>query len=305
MSLLGVLASSAESSEEYYEDLWNQKQEYLWENFKDEMEYGYWGDYAYTYPCMNFGLFVILYTSAGEQLNIEKQLDQGEDHIGSYYWGEGDGFYLYSPELKESYKTCFFDGIAGEMRFALRECVKYFGITKEELKSAYRTMQENPYAIRSILGFLTDEEFESLKQPSGAFGVTPPEFVIEAAYMENDAWAQTLICRPYAVYVEELGRIVSDDELFYVDGDSMSDEMFNEFLKYDLTTPSMEEFWAYMKVRDISNQRIEQFANARELQLKAPQTGDDTDVAIGFMVTSVSLFVGLIIVGKKKRNKLF
>jgi len=260
------------------------------------------------YPLKSPSLIVLLYTDIAQELTIFKGDPEGGDIIGREYdWfigNRGDGyfeFFLYSPEINDATVKCRTGSFSAmEARCALRECVQYFDISKEELMQAYETMKEDPDAIRPILSFLTDEEFNSAKREDGTFGFTEwSQEIIDALYIEDDAEAHRILCDPYAVYICELGRVVTDKELFFEFWPVSVDELAT----YDLTSDEMGMFLTYVRSNmfnkdqlDMTDgrtnlEKLEYLESTREKQLAAKAGREAAFVGeLGSMLTAERLF---------------
>ena len=309
--LVPILGSSvlAEGEDAYYQELVEQRQEYIQNHYTNEEYY----EYYFYHPLFSPSLVVLLYTDIGEELTFEKEPDEADgDTMGMQHnWFKYGSGCLNSPELAKATEACStFPYTARESVSALRECVQYFDITKEELLAGFKLMKENPDAIRPLLTVLTDEEYEKAKGEDGTFGKTDwPEFVIEALFMEDDAMAHRLLTKPFTVYVPELGRVVETNELNYeLDYNSTAPDhyvTFDRLKSYDLTSDAMGEFIEY-QLRYIKNhdtpyaREVAELAAAREAQLKASQTGDGSVNALWVIAFAIPALAFVTI--KRKRR---
>ena len=297
---------------EPYSELWEERAQYLedWNNWK------YAGELYDYFPMLSGNLTVLLYTDIADELTFEKIYSEGGDLIGPEYLVVFGDYGIESPEVNEAIQSCKTGYTKStEVRSALRECVLHFDISKEELLNAYKTMRDNPDAIRETLSFLSDEEYQKLKSEkelgyeNGTFGKTEwPNFILDALYMEDDAMAQRLLCKPFAVYVEELGRVVTGTDLFYHFNASVE-----EFAKYDLTHDNVGEFLVYCREkylpddwRDLKDgrtaeEKLEYLESAREAQLKAAETGDGAVTATVIVALAVPTLAAVVLVKRKRR----
>ena len=299
---------------EYYAELLQEKKEYL-----EDREYRPSGADVFSIytPLNSPPLTVLLYTDIGSTLTIERGYSEGGDVVAAestwfMFVGEDGAEYLRCKEIDEAaklWKTGSYSAM--EARSALRECVKYFDISKEELLQAYKTMEENPDAIRPLLSCLSDKEYESAKSANGTFGRKPVDFMVEALYIEDDALAHRLLCDVYSVYVKEFGCVITAYEVFHTWPEEEVYEIETEEMeKCDLTGEEFAEFFAYCKKASIPNmegadheaalQKLAYLESVREAQLKAAQTGDSAVSAL--WVIALALPALTVVAVKRKRR---
>ena len=296
---------------EPYSELWEERAQYLedWNNWK------YAGELYDYYPMLSGNLTVLLYTDIANELTFEKIYSEGGDLIGPEYLVVFGDYGIESPEINEAIQSCKTGYTKStEVRSALKECVLHFDISKEELLNAYKTMRDNPDAIREILSFLSDEEYQQLKiekelgYENGTFGKTEwPNFILDALYIEDDATAQRLLCKPFALYVKELGRVVTGKDLFYHFNASVE-----EFAEYDLTHDDVGGFLTYCREKYLpddwrdskdgrtAEEKIEYLEAAREAQLQAAQTGDGAVNALWVIAFAIPALA--VVTAKRKRR---
>ena len=279
---------------------------------------------SFYYPLYSPALTVLLYTDAAKEFTFVR-----EDITGHWVLSAERSWFvigdyatsnccLMSPEITAATESCAtIPYKARESRSALREAVKYFDISKEELVEAFRKMKEDPDYIRPLLSFLSDEEYESSKLEDGTFGKTDwPEFVIEAMYIEDDAKAHDLLTYRNVVYIPELGRVTETNEIETAEYYLTFDERYHaegyltidDLIKFDLTSDSMGLFIEHLRKRvdedtaiEISEERMAMLEAAREYQLaNPPQTGEALYLIPAALV-SLALGV-LVIYPRKKKN---
>lgn len=271
------------------------------------------------------GLSVIMYTDIAKDLTLniyqykDGQVINKDDHYrhdewmyiftNVYFGGPDDliyptGISVQSPEINEILGDWF-----GASVYALREVIKHYGITKEELKSAYELSQTNPDHIRQYLSELTDDEYERLKGSDGKFisGI-PDDFVLEALCVEDDYVARNILLKPSCLYVPEI-----DQALTYhciVEYWSPETGKIPDWDEVDLTSDFVgiylaivHNFYYLEEVRgdakmwsDIMEARTKQLA-------KAPETGEEL-ILIPTAIASLSLGIYAIASKKFKRIKL-
>jgi hypothetical protein len=159
-------------------------------------------------------------------------------------------------------------------------------------------MQEEPDSIRSLLGFLSDEEFEGAKWDHGLFCYKPiPSFVMEALYMENDEIAYQLLTKPHSVYIKEFNRVITAWELANYWGNNIAwGNNIDILLSCDLTSDAMGDF-----IQNNRGLNSDALAAAREAQLQAKQAGDATVTSV-FVLALALPTLGAVVLAKKKRR---
>ncbi|MBE6543222.1 MAG: hypothetical protein E7675_02360 [Ruminococcaceae bacterium] len=303
VSSITMLSISSYAEDSRYNELMAQKKEYLAEH----KNYG--GELYYLSPLITPQITVLFYTDVANELTFEVHNGYTEDHYLNAFLRKGgySGQYfcfIISPELEQVTSKSKF---LGESRSALRDCIKYFDISKEELLEAFKTMKEDPDAIRPLFDFLTDEEYESMKEPDGTFGSADwPEFVIEAMFIEDDKKAHDLINYPYAVYVPELERVLTNHEIDRAHMWNINEyTTVDKLLTFDLTSDTMGEFIQYIKRNNylniyITSEHLSLLEKERARQL-AVETGEE----LIFIPLAVVSFAGAVaIVSPKLRRKL-
>ena len=309
VSINTVYADDATSE---YQALLAEKAEYL-KDFEGSGEIG-----QYLYPLLEeAGLTVLLYTDVASNFTfnktkIEDEFDNyvfWEDFVPSYYhvfyaYGE---YLLECNEINEAIADAWVNQkvsyvhenlpTGAEYISGLRACVQYFGITKEELIEANRKMQEEPDSIRTLLGFLTDNEFEGAKWDHGLFCYKPiPNFVMEALYMENDEMAYQLLTKPHSVYIKDLNRVITAWELSNYWGNNIVwGNDIHVLLSCDLTSDAMGDF-----IRNNRVQNIDVLEAAREAQLQAAQTGDGSLNALWVIAFAIPA-LAFVTIQRKRR----
>lgn len=289
------IQSYAENSYEGYEDLFEQRKEYL-----NEFGLPPGDDFmAMAEPFIpEVSLTVLLYTDIAKKLTFTKELDGSEVYLDSgdmWFCSYGD-YHLTSPEIDKAINATvnkYGKVVRREKSSHLRACIEYFDISKEELIKANKLMQETPDAIREVLSFLSDSEYELARKENGTFCTRPiPDFAIEALYLEDDVVANNLLCQEWSVYFEDhLNRVVTAWEIGV--GYLIQVE---ELVTCDLTPNWVGNF--------IENNRnsnhFAELATAREAQLKAAQTGDGAVNALWVVALAVPALSA--VVWKRKRS---
>ncbi|MBE6543524.1 MAG: hypothetical protein E7675_03920 [Ruminococcaceae bacterium] len=300
----------ASYANDLYIKLFDERQNYFYKNYNDGITTGFWGEYRTASPYLEHHfdncLLVILYTDIADQLKLTKEPNElGE--VSSFFGlicDDNNNYYeVVCPELYKNYERS---------KSLLRDLVKRYDISKQELIDAYKKMKDDPDCIRPLLSFLTDEEYESVRNSDGSFGTWDvPDFFIEALYVEDEVTAYNLLCMPYAVFVEPLGKVVCDADLFEISGQNISfeDNEFFNFLKNDLTSMGMSVFIDYLDVLkntddfsrniELNSSRWQRLKDARAKQL-AVETGEE----LIFIPLAVVSFAGAVaIVSPKLRRK--
>ena len=290
-------------------NLWNERAEYL----SDPDNWSYGGELYVYFPMLSGNLTVLLYTDIAKELTYEVCYSEGGDMIGPEYLFIYGDHGITSPEVDEAIKSCK-TGYASaiESRSALRECVQYFGISKAELLQAYQKMKDDPDSIRSVLDFLTDEEYDmAYKSPDGTFGMEGrqktdwPMYIIDALYLEDDTLAQKLLCKPFAIYIEEYKRVVTDKELL-----GSYDISVEEVAKLDLTSEEMGVFLSYVRNKITGNdandgrtnlEKLEYLESVREAQLAAKETGDASVTSVIVLALALPTLCAVVVAKKKRR----
>ena len=321
------------SAEDKYAELWKQREEYLKAKYEGYAEYlekadsqekiespiNYGGPFPYFSACE---LTILLYTNIAKDLTLEmhRQDPNVEAYLGRWrtvYYTLFDAkerdiytdFWVISPEISKAIEDCIPRSEEEstvsfvEMRSALRACIKFFDIPKEDLIKANKLMQEDPDILRDILPPMSDAEFERARWESGLFCAAPLEdFMIEALYLEDDVIANNLLCEPYAVFVKEYDSIVILNGTRYIDRFFDSDI---EYDKFDLTPEYMGDFinvcyhadnWLLSKDIGIKlrTEREKQLANP-----KPPSTGEEVYL---IPVALVSLALGALVIYPRRRK---
>ena len=272
-------------------------------------------------PLCSPPLTVLLYTDAAKEFTFERHINNADIIVGiNFNWFVYRGTslnhlypaecYLVSPEIYKATKKCRTEPYeARESRSALRECVKYFDISKDELVAAFKRMKEDPDYIRPLLSFLSDAEYESAKLEDGTFGKTDwPEFVIEAMYIKDDKKAHDLLTEKYAVYVPELKRTIEFHEVDTGENGGPGCINISQLIEFGLTSDSMGMFIKYLRnkvdngeIRKISEERMLLLEAEREKQLANPKTGEPVYLV---PVAIASLTFGVYAVYPRKKRKL-
>ena len=302
------LGSAAEST---YEELWAEKVAYE-KNFgvTDGTSEGHWNLF-YGFDC-NF----VLYTEKAKNLTFEVSWDDhelGKDILA--YLGEGK--YLLCNELWEVYHGTWKHNENGEscgpgpVYSFVRKLVKALGLTREEVLRAYDKMKNEPESARAVLSFLSDEQFEEYVSYVKTIG-KPTNFMFEAAFLEDDAEGESLLCKTGTVYFPELGYSLATTRLV---GDTRSaDFPIEMFLEFDLTSDEFGYYlanlrrylspnsydWIDYEEGDSPVDRLERLEAAREAQLAAAETGDNAVTAL--WVVALALPTLAVVTVKRKRK---
>ena len=324
-------------AEDKYDDLITARKEYLISRYP---KYGKFlekadGDQQIPTPGFNIGeaywmqsffdacdLTVLLYTDEAQNMTFDvvrssEIIIEGELEIeieGEYVWSEftslfiSDMIYITSPEIDAATNSCrseYYPHLAAKS--ALRACLDYFDISKEELIAANERMQQDPDCIRELFDdILSDKEFESVRQSNGLFCRAPLEdFMIEALYLEDDEMANNLLSIPYSVYVKEFDSMVT-----VMSGNYVHSFFYLESSKYydlDLTSDFMGDFinmlyhsgspWNGYDKRNYEVSLILKDARAKQL---AVQTGEEL---IFIPLAVVSLAAAVMIINPKRRRR--
>lgn len=310
IALFGV-GAVAEST---YEELWAEKIAYEKERgVTDGTSEGHWNLF-YGFDC-NF----VLYTEKAKNLTFEMSWDDhelGKDILA--YLGEGK--YLRCNELWEVYHGTWKHNENGEscgpgpVYSFVRKMVKALGLTREEVLSAYDKMKNEPESARAVLSFLSDEQFEEYVSHVKTIG-KPINFIFEAAFLEDDAKGESLLCKTGTVYFKELGyslattRLVGENrsldfpiELFL--GFDLTSDEFGYYLKnlrYYLTKESPGKYdWMVVPEGDSAMDRLVCLEAEREAQLAAAKTGDGAVNALWVIVIALPA-LAVVAVKRKKR----
>ncbi len=162
-SVLGVVIG-AENDSAHYEQLLKEKKAYIDREYADYLKGEYGAENYFWFPLISPPLRVLLYTDAGKNLTIIKNTEEEyHDGVDNSLFTFDSGC-LISPEINKATEACrTLPYTVRESVSGLRECIRYFGITKEELLAGFKLMKEDPDAIRPLLPMLTDREYESAR----------------------------------------------------------------------------------------------------------------------------------------------
>jgi hypothetical protein len=162
------------------------------------------------------------------------------------------------------------------------------------------------------LSFLTDEEFNSAKNDAGTFAETDwPQEIIDAICMEDEVEAYKILCKPFAIYVPEMERVMIAHEL----GNSRywRKVSVDDFATYDLTSDEMGAFLktAYKYAsgeKDVDSrdartgeEKLAYLEAAREAQLAAKETGDGAVQGVIVLAIAIPALAATLILRRKKR----
>jgi len=273
--------------------LYSEKQEYIKKCAIDWFQGEDFADHPFV-PGVT--LTVLLYTDVAQELTFIKHEKEGFLLPGESWFCGLDNYYISSPEIDTAINVSKYNGWRVEHSSHLRACIQYFDISKEELIVANQKMQEDAEGkvLRSLFPFLTDSEFETARKHNGLYYLEPiADFMIEALYLEDDVVANNLLCKPYAVYVKELGETVVIKEL------ELGAITVKEFAQFDLTSDWMGDFIDEC-ADDLSKADYEYLYSAREAQLKASQTGDGAVSALWAVAVAIPALAFVTI--KRKRR---
>ena len=277
LSTVGLFTAYAEDTllEEKYAALYAEKEEYL----KEHTEY----NSIYYEESM---LTILLYTDTAKDWNYERI---SFDAVYGGYEGEqfgvsilkmffGAGFFIKCSEIVELSKNCNYmrwydgayhdrDGSLLKGTSLLRECIKHFDISKEELISANKKMQEDPYSVFELFPMLSDHDIVSFSVDNIKKRVLP-EFIIEALYLEDDRAANTLLFADTTTLYMEDGCIVRAVNL---SGDDYYNMTVEELAEYDLKPIWVEYFLNNTEVAEIiGEEKLALLKAEREYQLENP-----------------------------------
>ena len=310
----GILTVNAEDK---YADLFEQKLNYfydLWSRDLYSAPSSYWGIH-YAFPS-ELDLTLLLYTETAKSFTFKKVVEEDIDYSVSGdppHWssnGEacfsGEDFYVACPEIDKIVEKNYV--FRGEGKSYLRACVQACGISKEEIIAARKKAQEDPESIRELLPFLTDEEFESAKNYKTGLYVDDiiPDYAIEALYIKDDAVANSLLGIPEAVYVKEIGRMVTINELSFNTPEKLNEQYVNveDLNNFDLTGEGFGAFieWRIRKIGRL-NDLYKEVNSIREYQLANPKPPSTGEAWYLIPAALVSLALGvLVIYPRKKKN---
>ena len=310
--ILAIMCSGFTSSaDSTFSELWEEKRVY-------EKEKGYVATGAESYIHMfymdypeRFSEEFLLFTEQGKALTYEfvSSYEGGLDMLGDYV----SGGYVACPQLSELRMAAMNEGkYALTSNSSYRRIIQELGITSDELRAAYKTMQEAPEQARELLPFLSDAQFdqfvENMKECS-----LPPNFVIEAACMKDDSQGNALMCIPGTVYVPEWEGCVSMVEFFDISckSNGLTVDIFDSV---DMTTPMMGAFIEDLKTVKLSMfndvdspdgrtpaQKLEYLESARESQLAAAETGDGAVYSVAVLALAIPALAATLILRRKKR----
>ena len=292
-----VLDVNAKDNYDEYKELFEQRKEYIYNtNY-------FWGEQYYGYPYSVADVkTILLYTSLANEISVEKEVPEimGDGYmdvslINSY----NNNYYVVSPEIDEIYDSLPVDADGEYKDYGpiLYHCVRYFDISKEELKKANKKMQDDPDSIRELLSFLTDEEFEDAKYDNGLFCACPlQDYEIEALYIEDKFIAYNLLVEKYGVYVEEYDETVcieSKDKYYH--------DFWDDYANCDLTSQIYGDFFEYCEALSFNIPEIPYMKAEREKQLANPKTGEPVYLV---PVAIASLTLGIYAAYPRKKRKL-
>ncbi|MBE6672839.1 MAG: hypothetical protein E7599_04900 [Ruminococcaceae bacterium] len=302
------LGTAAEST---YEQLWAEKVAYEKDRgVTDGTSEGHWNLF-YGFDC-NF----VLYTEKAKNLTFEVSWEDCE--LGEFVLAYlGDMNFLLCNEMYEVFSSTFKDNENGEscgpgpVYSFVRKAVKALGLTREEVLSAYDKMENEPESVRGILSFLSDEQFAEYISYVKTIG-KPTNFMFEAAFLEDDAEGESLLCKTGTVYFPELGYSLATTRL--VGDDRSVDFPIEMFLKFDLTSDEFGYYlanlrrylspnsydWIDYEEGDSPVDRLERLEAAREAQLAAAETGDNAVTAL--WVVALALPALAVVTLKRKRK---
>ena len=312
LATLGI-GSAAQST---YEELWAEKIAYEKDHpVTDGVNEASMWDLFYDFD-WNF----VLYTEKGKDLTFE---------ISNEYWEEtdeyvlaevGDNEYLLCKEMREIALSCFVydeNGNScgpGPVYSGVRKLVQTLGISRKEVLEAYDKMKNEPECIRSVLSFLSDEQFRYYVSHVKSIE-KPLNFMLEAPFFEDDAQGESLLCKTGTVYFPELGyslattRLVGEDRstAFPIEMFARFDLTSDEFgyylnnLRYYLTEQAPGKYdWMIVSEGDTALDRLVYLEGVREAQLAAAETGDNAVTAL--WVVALALPALAVVTLKRKRK---
>ena len=289
-------------AESNIEDLFEAREAYL-----DDVGEDKWKEFYYTDPTVSGSLTVLLYTDLAKELTFELEEDESGGNVvcsGSssvlLVWGD---YFITSPEVSAAIRSFYKETKYGVRRSVLRDCIEYFDISKEELMNAYKKMKEDPASICDYFDFMSkDDKIWKDKEAVEQWvtgGTEWPEFIIEALYLDDEELAYRLLCKPYSVYIPEIGSVMTDYEVIY--SSSGWGIGVEELATFDMTTDHMEAFLQYLRIDGhIPLEKLEYLEAAREAQLKASQTGDGSVNAL-WVIAFVLPALAVVTVKRKRR----
>ena len=166
MLVLALLTSSMLAvfsyADQTYEDLWAEKIAYESERaIGVGLAENNWSIYY------ELSWQFIPYTEVGKTLTYEIKTEPfaGDFPYPPYLYALSEDTVLYSQELIDIYRESLIvptDDRPGVCN--TRKMVQTLGITEEDLRNAYATMENDPELVREVLSCLTDEEFDDMLQ---------------------------------------------------------------------------------------------------------------------------------------------
>ncbi len=275
LSTVGLFTANAEDTLTYdqYADLMDKKREYI----EEQPDGGIFGDDFVS------DLTVLFYTDIAKEWTYERvfvcvvndSIDNYDKLAQAFH---GYGFYIKCDELEEARET--FRHKYKYSFFWLREFIKYFDISKEELIAANKKMQEEPDSILSLFPMLSESDIGYARRENGLFcKYALPDFLIDILYLEDDRASNTLYVGQRYSYKNfdrylclENGFIVSAGELANTDSNYSHECMtVEELAKHDLKPVWVEYFLNNPEVAEIlGEEKLAYLKAEREYQLANP-----------------------------------
>ncbi len=300
------------AAESTYDELWQEKLEYESDpRFVNTLhEWEYYHGIMYGVPVLP----LILYTEKCDWTYV-LEAEWEHDAAIDIYWRDDISYWLHCKDLNDyvgirdvDLEEAPFSDFSSPRVSWIRKMFQSMGITLEDWVAAFQKMKDDPHAIRDNLACLTDEEFERFVNEQCRPVEMPPNFILQAMFMEDDVKAESLLAMSGNVYIPELGCTISVHEILKSDL-----SIVEKLMEFDLTTKSFEHFLDdtryLLEVQNVGGFHsyengftiLEQLESAREAQLAAKETGDSAVTSVLVLALALST-LGAVVLAKKKRK---
>lgn len=228
------------------------------------------------------------------------------------------GGYVYSEELQQVLEQYCYNPPSPRSADSLylpllRGCIEAFGITQEELKAACVMSRENPETVREALPFLSDEDFNELKD-AGRFSseIDTHPYLMDALYLPDEQDVRSLLMNQFVVNVNGITVRVTDFLEDYDYYEIVTDEWLEQ---QDLNTPGFRLFLENAKL--VYEEELARFPNDpaypadtperlahfEELANRPPKTGEHTALYAVIALTALVPLAAMSICAAKKRRR--
>ena len=277
LSTVGLFTANAEDTLTYdqYADLMDKKREYI----EEHPDGGIFGCY------FDSDLTVLFYTDTAKEWTYERaEVDVENKDVGHY--GQlasvfhGHIFYIKCDELEEALETFRYEYEYRHKSTWLRDFIKYFDISKEELIAANKRMQEEPDSVLSLFPMLSESDIDRARRKNGLFcEYALPDFLIDILYLEDNRASATLSLTRLLIPTNfdrylclENGHTVTAGELANTDSNYSHECMtVEELAKHDLKPVWVEYFLNNPEVAEIlGEEKLAYLKAEREYQLANP-----------------------------------